>query len=103
MSLQRLPARLQERITKAVATQSHAAAHSERPYGAPCLTQVVVEELPGAGPAGASGRLFYVEGKGIERFAQMTNWDYYEVRGLLWVGLHERGLEGGWEARGCGL
>jgi GTP-binding protein len=24
-------------------------------------------------------RLFYIRGEAIERFAQMTNWDYYEA------------------------
>ena len=28
----------------------------------------------------ANGRLFFVEGEAIERFAGMTNWDYYEAQ-----------------------
>jgi GTP-binding protein len=31
------------------------------------------QQLPGG------SRLFYIRGEAIERFAQMTNWDYYEA------------------------
>lgn len=30
-------------------------------------------------PQLAEGRAFYVEGAAIERFTQMTNWNYYEA------------------------
>jgi GTP-binding protein len=31
------------------------------------------QQLPGG------SRLFYIRGEALERFAQMTNWDYYEA------------------------
>lgn len=48
----------------------------------PLLLQVridkfTVEADPQQLPGGS--RLFYVRGEAIERFAQMTNWDYYEA------------------------
>lgn len=59
--------------------------------------QVVVEEVQGAGP---SGRVYYVDGAGIERFAQMTNWDYYEAVRRFQRVLDVSGINGALRARG---
>jgi hypothetical protein len=72
--------------------------HATLPPAAPSLPRsFTVEKEPLPLPNGE--QLFYVKGGAIERFAQMTNWDYYEAVkrcgwgfggwgvGLAWWGL----------------
>ncbi|GLC56716.1 hypothetical protein PLESTB_001138100 [Pleodorina starrii] len=61
---------------------------------------VEVEELPAASSGGGASRVFYVSGEGIERFAQMTNWDYYEAVKRFQRVLEVSGINGALRARG---
>ncbi|PNH04577.1 GTPase obg [Tetrabaena socialis] len=45
-------------------------------------------------------RVFYVEGEGIEKFAQMTNWDYYEAVRRFQRVLDVSGINGALRAKG---
>ncbi|KXZ51499.1 hypothetical protein GPECTOR_12g462 [Gonium pectorale] len=58
--------------------------------------RVVSEE----GAPGSPGRVYYVEGEGIERFAQMTNWDYYEAVRRFQRVLEVSGINGALKAKG---
>ncbi|PNW77357.1 hypothetical protein CHLRE_10g433100v5 [Chlamydomonas reinhardtii] len=60
---------------------------------------VAMEDLP-PGSASTAPRVFYVEGEGIERFAQMTNWDYYEAVKRFQRVLEVSGINGALKARG---
>jgi len=41
---------------------------------------VTVEEVAGeSSPLGGPARVFYVDGEGLEKFAQMTNWNYWDA------------------------
>ncbi|EFJ44248.1 hypothetical protein VOLCADRAFT_65003 [Volvox carteri f. nagariensis] len=63
---------------------------------------VSVEEVSTSGAGGGDGgsRVFYVEGEGIERFAQMTNWDYYEAVKRFQRVLEVSGINSALRARG---
>ncbi|KAG2433016.1 hypothetical protein HXX76_008743 [Chlamydomonas incerta] len=60
---------------------------------------VLMEDLP-PGSASTAPRVFYVEGEGIERFAQMTNWDYYEAVKRFQRVLAVSGINGALKAKG---
>ncbi|GIL45963.1 hypothetical protein Vafri_3071, partial [Volvox africanus] len=64
--------------------------------------QVSMEEVSAAPGAGGGGvlRVYYVEGEGIERFAQMTNWDYYEAAKRFQRVLEVSGINGALRAKG---
>lgn len=47
------------------------------------------------------GRVYIIEGEGIERFAQMTNWDYYEAVKRFQRVLDVTGMNSALKARGC--
>ncbi|KAG2448709.1 hypothetical protein HYH02_006065 [Chlamydomonas schloesseri] len=60
---------------------------------------VLLEDLPPGSPSTAP-RVFFVEGEGIERFAQMTNWDYYEAVKRFQRVLEVSGINGALKAKG---
>jgi len=52
-------------------------------------------------PSGPEGpKYFYVEGDALQRFAQMTNWDYYEAVKRFQKVLSSSGVNGALKARG---
>ncbi|KAG2484430.1 hypothetical protein HYH03_016740 [Edaphochlamys debaryana] len=63
---------------------------------------ISVEEMPGVSPApgGGPNRVYYVEGEAIERFASMTNWDYYESSKRFQRVLEASGINGALRAKG---
>ncbi|GFR45678.1 hypothetical protein Agub_g7092 [Astrephomene gubernaculifera] len=70
---------------------------------------VSLEDLSSSGGFGGYGgsssdapskRIFYVEGEGIERFQQMTNWDYYEAVRRFQRVLEVSGINGALRAKG---
>ncbi|KAG1668961.1 hypothetical protein FOA52_001005 [Chlamydomonas sp. UWO 241] len=62
------------------------------------LDDFSIEIEPLTGPGGH--KAFYVDGDGLQRFAQMTNWDYYEAVKRFQKVLTASGVDGALKARG---